>query len=94
MPSVTSPSLFEESPKCPYCAIRDVKQASQSQASGLYALACLQCAAALVRSARPSRLHQEAMLAAIARVRNAPSRERVLAELGKERERETQPTLI
>ena len=47
----------------------------------MYVLACLQCAAALVLSARPSRLHQEAMFAAIARARNAPSRNAVIAEI-------------
>ena len=45
----------------------------------MYVLACLSCAIRLVKSARPSRLHQESMLAAIARSRNAPSRESILA---------------
>jgi len=76
--------------KCPSCAIRIAKKDGEYQVSGLYALACLQCAAALVLSARPSRLHQEAMFAAIARVRNAPSRNAVIAEIkGAENDRET-----
>lgn len=67
--------------KCPSCAIRIAKKECQSPSSGLYVLACLQCAAALVLSARPSRLHQEAMFAAIARARNAPSRNAVIAAI-------------
>ena len=74
---------------CSCCATRIAKKDSPSHLSGLYALACLHCAAALVLSARPSRLHQEAMFAAIARVRNAPSRSAVIAQIrsvGNERE--------
>lgn len=65
--------------ECPSCAIRIAKTESLFPLSGLYVLGCLHCVAALVLSARPSRLHQEAMLAAIARSRNAPSREKILA---------------
>ena len=72
---------LERPPKCPSCAIRIAKMASQSLSSGLYALGCLQCAARLVLSATPSRTHQEAMLAAIARTRSAPSRDAVIAAI-------------
>jgi len=54
---------------------------SQSLSSGLYALGCVACSARLVLSARPSRLHQESMFASIARTRNAPSRDAVIAAL-------------
>ncbi|CAB4121640.1 hypothetical protein UFOVP14_54 [uncultured Caudovirales phage] len=67
--------------KCPSCAIRIAKKESQFPLSGLYALACLQCAAALVLSARPSRLQQEAMFVAISRAKNAPSRNAIIAEI-------------
>ena len=66
---------------CPSCAIRIAKKESQSHSSGFYALDCQMCAAHLVLSARPSRLFQEAMFAAIARARNAPSREAVIAAI-------------
>jgi hypothetical protein len=66
---------------CPYCATRDAKKESQSRSSGMYALDCLQCAAHLVLSARPSRLHQEAMFAAIARSRIAPKRDAIIAAI-------------
>jgi hypothetical protein len=44
-------------------------------------MACLQCCARLVTSARPLRYQQEVMLAAIARCPGAPSREAVLREI-------------
>ena len=78
--------------ECPSCAIRIAKKESPFPSSGLYALVCLHCAAALVLSARPSRLHQEAMFAAIARVRNAPTRNAIIAAIkdaGNEREANT-----
>lgn len=65
--------------QCESCATQLANTESPSHLSGLYVLACLSCAIRLVKSARPSRLHQEAMLAAIARSRNAPSRESILA---------------
>lgn len=41
-------------------------------------LLCLPCCARLVASARPSRSQQEALLAAIARNRDAPKRQAIL----------------
>jgi hypothetical protein len=64
---------------CPYCAIRDAKKESPFPLSGLYALGCPICAAHLVLSARPSRLQQESMIAAITNHRNGLSRDAVLA---------------
>jgi hypothetical protein len=46
--------------------------------SGAYHLLCLPCCARLVRSARPVRAHQEAMLAVIDRQPGAPTRADVL----------------
>lgn len=54
------------------------KQAKTNKWWGGYQMQCVQCCARLVASARPSRPHQEAMLAAIARFPNAPTREAVL----------------
>lgn len=58
---------------CPCCA----------KVSGLYDLTCLACCARLVLSARPSRLQQEVMLAAIERQRDAPKRAAILAVVEK-----------
>lgn len=58
---------------------------AQHQASGIaggrYDLHCLQCCARLVRSARPVRRKQEAMLAVVTRREGRPSRAAVLDEL-------------
>ena len=70
---------LEKPLKCSSCAIRIAKKASQFPLSGMYALGCLNCAAALVLSARPSRLHQDAMIASIVRNRNGLSRAAVIA---------------
>lgn len=55
---------------------------AQHQASGIaggrYDLHCLQCCARLVRSARPMRRKQEAMLAVVTRREGRPSRAAVL----------------
>lgn len=58
---------------------------TQHQASGIaggrYDMHCLQCCARLVRSARPVRRQQEAMLAVVTRREGRPSRAAVLDEL-------------
>lgn len=51
------------------------KQCTQS--GGMYNLGCLECCARLVMSTRPSKPRAGAMLAAIARHRNAPEREKI-----------------
>lgn len=48
---------------------------------GAYSFRCIACCARLVASARPSRAHQEAMLAAIARCHGAPDKPEILAAL-------------
>jgi hypothetical protein len=77
------PADWEGLSECRLCAIRIAKKAYQSHSSGIYASDCLHCAVALGLSARPSRLHQEAMFAAIARARNVPTRNAIIAELEK-----------
>ena len=47
------------------------------QGGGMYHLGCLECCARLVMSARPSKQRAGAMLAAIARHRDAPEREKI-----------------
>ncbi len=61
---------------CPECEL-----AATRKHHGVYRMHCAQCCARLVASARPSRQHQEAMLAAIARFRGAPTRQEVLERL-------------
>jgi hypothetical protein len=60
-------------------------QACQARASnphsGRYQFKCLECCAALVRSARPDKRHAGSLLAAIALHRDAPSREEILERL-------------
>lgn len=48
---------------------------------GGYAMSCVHCCARLVRSARPLRMAQEAMLCCIARHEGAPTRAAVLQAL-------------
>lgn len=48
---------------------------------GGFNMSCVQCCARLVRSARPLRTAQEAMLASIGRHQGAPTRAAVLAAL-------------
>lgn len=56
--------------------------AQQGRASwGGFSMWCCRCCARLVRSARPLRMAQEAMLACIARHPDAPTRADVLREL-------------
>lgn len=45
---------------------------------GAYDLNCVACCARLVISARPSKKHQESMLAAIAGYKDGPTREQVI----------------
>lgn len=63
---------------CTHCAQHQAR-AQAGLPWGGYHMACLQCCARLVASARPLRRCQEAMLAAIARHEGAPSRWQVLA---------------
>ncbi|OZB41612.1 MAG: hypothetical protein B7X60_11315, partial [Polynucleobacter sp. 39-45-136] len=57
---------------------KSCESAKQRPVSGVYQFQCLACCVRAVASARPSRIHQEAMLAAIARTRDAPSRQAIL----------------
>lgn len=59
---------------CPHCQ----SYAEQPHYGG-YQATCVQCCARLVMSAYPSKLHAMAMLAAIARFRDAPGRDEILA---------------
>lgn len=63
---------------CHHCTQHQAR-AQAGQPWGGYHMACLQCCARLVASARPLRRQQEALLAAIARHEGAPSRADVLA---------------
>jgi len=60
-------------------------QACQARAndpiSGRYNFMCLECCAALVRSARPDKRHAGSLLAAIALHKEAPSRQEILERL-------------
>lgn len=58
---------------CPDC-----EKAANTKHHGGYRMQCVRCCARLVASARPSRQHQEAMFAAIARFPGAPTRQEVL----------------
>lgn len=49
--------------------------------SGRYHFQCLECCAALVRSARPDKRHAGSLLAAIALHKEAPGREEILEAL-------------
>lgn len=64
--------------KCPHC-----QKAASKQYGGVGSMLCVGCCARLVLSARPSRRHQEAMFAAIARFSGSPSREEILACLAR-----------
>ena len=57
---------------CNYC------EQAEKENHGLYRMQCLSCCVRLVVSARPSRAHQEAMLAAIARYLDAPSKNEII----------------
>jgi len=48
------------------------------QSSGMYDLKCVECCARLVISTRPSKPRASAMLAAIERINDAPSRDVIL----------------
>lgn len=61
---------------CPDC-----EKATARKHHGGYRMQCVQCCARLVASARPLRRQQEAMLAAIALFRGAPTRQEVLVRL-------------
>jgi len=52
--------------------------------SGIFNMSCLICCVRLVKSARPSRKQQEIMLASIARFKNAPNRDQILAFMKKD----------
>lgn len=71
-------TLDSPPPPCPVC---QQLKAHPNPISGRYNLRCVHCAARLVRSARPLRGAQEAMLAAIDRTPGAPAREQVLQAL-------------
>lgn len=58
---------------CPSC-----EYLKQQPLSGLYTMTCVQCCARMVRSARPLKHAQQAMLAAIARHQGAPSKASIL----------------
>lgn len=71
---------FDWDEPCTDCRTRTERQFDGKPWGG-YHMACLQCCAALVASARPLRRCQEAMLAVIARHPEAPSRADVLRAL-------------
>lgn len=48
-----------------------------TQGGGMYHLGCLECCARLVMTTRPSKPRAGTMLAAIARYRGAPEREKI-----------------
>lgn len=60
-------------PACPAC-----ESAATKPLSGIYHFTCVQCCARLVLSAHPDKRQASAMLAAIARFRESPSRADVL----------------
>jgi len=60
-------------PACPAC-----ESAAKKPLSGIYRFTCVQCCARLVLSAHPDKRQASAMLAAIARFRESPSRADVL----------------
>lgn len=72
----------------------ECKRARTNKYHGGYRMQCLQCCARLVASARPSRPHQEAMLAAIDRFPGAPPRQAILDCLKQTFSQPGQPTLI
>lgn len=60
---------------CPACR---AASALPARKGGRYDFRCLPCCARLVVHARPSKPHQDAHLAAIARLDGAPSRREIL----------------
>lgn len=60
-------------PTCQSC-----EYSKQQPLSGLYTMTCAQCCARLIRSARPLKHAQQAMLAAIGRHQGAPSKAAIL----------------
>lgn len=58
--------------ECGNCAQAKIKN------HGVFDFSCIGCCARLVASARPSRPHQESMLASIERFRNAQKRQDIL----------------
>jgi hypothetical protein len=58
---------------CTFC-----EYSKQQPLSGLYSMTCTHCCARLIRSARPLKGAQQAMLAAIARHPDAPKRSDIL----------------
>ncbi|MCW5284994.1 hypothetical protein [Verminephrobacter eiseniae] len=75
------PGLHKGPPMTSTTECEQCQRAQTNKGWGCYRMQCLQCCARLVASARPSRPHQEAMLAAIERFPGAPSRDAVLAGL-------------
>lgn len=61
---------------CPACA-----KAATNPHSGMYRMQCLGCCTRLVVSTHPSKPHAAAMLAAIARFRDSPGRDAILASV-------------
>lgn len=64
---------------CPLCT--PAESSTQQPRRGVYDFKCLTCCAQLVADARPSKAHQEAQLAAIARYNGSPSKARILEAL-------------
>lgn len=60
-------------PTCQSC-----EYSKQQPLSGLYSMTCTHCCARLIRSARPLKGAQQAMLAAIGRHQGAPSKAAIL----------------
>lgn len=59
---------------CPHC-----ESSKQQRFYGGYQVRCLPCCARLVLSTHPNKVHAMAMLAVIARYRDSPGREEILA---------------
>ena len=70
------------------------QQADLRKTWGGYTMSCVHCCARLLRSARPLRHAQEAMLAAIARHDGAPTKAAVLQALKALDARSEQPSLL
>ena len=65
--------------RCDVC--KECKQAAIDKHHGGCLMQCLACCARLVISARPSKRFQEAMLAAIAMQKGAPTRAQILEHI-------------
>ncbi len=77
--SATTDQSDAETALCPAC-----ESSRQRATSGAYNFRCVHCCARLVLSAHPNKRQASVMLAAIARFRDAPGRDEVLACVAQE----------